>query len=758
MRRRSQQIALLLTVVLSGASGFLPLFAGLGYESALFAGLVLPALASSATALDVGQQQTTPLDAFERGVLSGLFVALAGFAMAILHGFRVGFCSVLGGAALFALGPGLGAVMGGVWGAVAGLVVARCEPRRFRRATTLGLALLGPAAGVLLSLWRFYSSPMVFAFDPFFGYFAGPLYDTVIDAVPGLVSYRLGSALTLTALFMLLSHCSWQHGRLQLTRPTRVSSVVLGSLAGVGSLAISVFGADLGHFSTCASIRAALGRGLSSERCELIYSGAILERDARALARECDAHVRQIEAYFAARGPERTVVYLFSSSEEKGRLTGAASTQIAKPWRSEIYIQASPYPHPVLGHELAHVIAGSFGGGPFRVAGPLGGLLPDPGRIEGVAVAASPSEVSDLNLQGWARAMLELDLLPPLERVFRLSFLGENSSKAYSVAGAFVAWFKERYGAHALRAWYGGESLPSLTGGKALAVLEREWRGSLASVQIEAEALESARARFDRPSIFGRRCPHVVDELEQEAAAKLDFNDHDGARESFERLLGLDPSHVRARIALGTCAVRQARFDEARRRYAEVAHDTSLPRLVRASAEEALADLELVLERPEQANQHYARIAHFLLDEDHVRTLEIKRLAGAPLARNAIANLLIGGVRFGPSWDVAGVKLGEWSASLPTDGVADYLIGKNLYLRGRWQEAATHLDRALGREISTPYARREALRVRTVLACAMNDHELARQTEQRWRAEPGIALARLEGMARFMRRCVPDAH
>ena len=37
---------------------------------------------------------------------------------------------------------------------------------------------------------------------------------------------------------------------------------------------------------------------------------------------------------------------------------GAADTYIAKPWRREVYVQAAGYPHPVLGHELMHVLAG----------------------------------------------------------------------------------------------------------------------------------------------------------------------------------------------------------------------------------------------------------------------------------------------------------------------------------------------------------------------------------------------------------------
>ena len=59
------------------------------------------------------------------------------------------------------------------------------------------LALLAPIGGILLSLLRFYCSPMVFAFDPFFGYFSGTLYDTRVDAGVSLWTYRVGSLLEL---------------------------------------------------------------------------------------------------------------------------------------------------------------------------------------------------------------------------------------------------------------------------------------------------------------------------------------------------------------------------------------------------------------------------------------------------------------------------------------------------------------------------------------------------------------------------------
>src|SRR6185369_12356527 len=117
------------------------------------------------------------------------------------------------------------------------------------------------------------------------------------------------------------------------------------------------------------------------------------------------------------------------------RFMGASSTYIAKPWRAEVYVQRAAYPHPVLGHELAHVVAGSFGRGPFRIAGAVGGLLPNPGLIEGIAVAAAPDD-EELEGAQWARAMMDIGILPDMEHVFSLGFLGDASSKSYTLAGA----------------------------------------------------------------------------------------------------------------------------------------------------------------------------------------------------------------------------------------------------------------------------------------------------------------------------------
>ncbi|HEY2513500.1 MAG TPA: hypothetical protein VGI39_21680, partial [Polyangiaceae bacterium] len=203
-RSPSQRRAALVAGVLLLAIGFLPLFGGPGYEQALAAGLILPAAAAMATALDVARSgaEASPLSLVARGVASGLALAALGFATALVQGVRVGFCDLPGGARGYALTAAAGAVLGGAWGAVVGELARRAKRKRL--AAVLG-ALAAPLGSVIVSLLRFYGSPMIFAFDPFVGYFSGTLYDTVIDAGLPLLTYRLGSACTLGALLLVAS-------------------------------------------------------------------------------------------------------------------------------------------------------------------------------------------------------------------------------------------------------------------------------------------------------------------------------------------------------------------------------------------------------------------------------------------------------------------------------------------------------------------------------------------------------------------------
>jgi tetratricopeptide (TPR) repeat protein len=759
LRSRAERGALLAAAILLLGIGFVPQFGGPGYESALAGGLVLPSIAAIGTALCVVRARSA-FDALGRGVALGAVLAALGVLVATLHGLRVGFCDAALGYELWLTGPAPGAVLGGAWGAAAGLLGAR-----YRRARLLSvlLALLGPLGCIAIGFGRFYTSPMVFGFDPFVGYFAGPLYDTVVDPGVRLISYRIGSLCSLIAATVLALHLERDEARLRLAWRGRPGVVAAGALAGLTSLGITLSGAKLGHWSTTASIEAALGRSLGTGRCQVVYSAGVPRADAARVADECVAHLHEVERYLGARGPEHVKVFLFASDAEKGAFMGASHTYIAKPWRGELYIQAAGFPHPTLGHELAHVVSGSFGPGPFHVAGPLRGLIPDPGRIEGIAVAASPGEDDDFTLLEWSRALLELKLLPEMDAIFRLGFLAKAHNTAYTVAGAFVSWLHERYGAAVVRDWYSGRPLESLTGGKSLAALDREFRADLQRLELRPELLAMAKARFDRPSIFGRICPRRIDRDLGMAEARLAAGDTVGAREALRELLEIDDRNPRARLDLAQCDVREGDLNAAIARYRALASDPRLSVLERASALEARGDVEVMAGHPGPALEAYAAVAKLDADADRQRTLELKGLMATSSASTGLRELLIGDPKLGPSWDVAAPRLGAEAFS--GDPLSQYLVGRNLWLHGRAVAALGYLDATLDDNPVPPRSSayswpppisvvREARRLRIIVACSERlPRERAKLDAQMLREDPGLPAAKKDAISRFARRC-----
>ncbi len=755
------RVTLAVTGLVLGATGFLPLFGGPGYESALVAGALLPSSAAVCTVLVLLQasrrepgRSTESRAALGFGIAVGALLAAVSVVVALLHGLRVGFCDLMGGLWLMLLAPGFGAVMGGAWGALAALWTLGAESRRPRNVGVL-LALAGPVAGIALSLWRFFDSPVVFAFDPFFGYFAGPLYDTVIDPIDRLASYRAGSLATLLAAWALSGLVVLRGSKLVFRRPLRWGQTLAGVAAAGLSVLLASLAPALGHNVSNAAILQVLARTERHGRCDVRYDPSISKEYVRLLARDCEAHLSGLERYFEIKAPERVRVLLFANTGQKGRLMGAANTFIAKPWRNEVYLQQSSYPHPVLRHELAHVIAGRFGQGPFEVAGALGGWLPDPGRIEGFAEAAAPREDSDFSVTEWAAAMARAGLLPPLEHVFQLSFLGQNASTAYTAAGAFVVWLRSQYGPRVLTAWYRGAPLHELTRGKSLQQLDAEFRKHLAQVEISSRLQVAAQARFSMPSIFGRRCPHAVDAAFGRAQTLMGALDIEGAEAAYREVLNLDPNHVGARLGLGTCAFRRSNAAAAIRAYRAVAEDGRLALGNRLGAREAIADTEFLQGRREAAREMYSALLGESASEDHRRTLEVKRLAtAAPAAeRDALRALLLGSFRQPPSWDTAAPLLGAWRERDPNDGLASYLLARNLFNRALTDSSAQYLDESLSRELALPSVRREALRLRVIVGCARLEQPAVRRSLQSYLGQPELTAQQRDSALAIASRC-----
>jgi hypothetical protein len=536
-----------------------------------------------------------------------------------------------------------------------------------------------------------------------------------------------------------------------------VSRLALGLALATVSLGITAKGEALGHWSTASSIAKSLGGTKSGPRCTVVYPSSERDEIGKVLLADCEEELASVEKTLGARGPERLTAFFFADAAQKKTLMGAADTYIAKPWRSEVYLQMHAYPHPILGHEIAHVVAGGFGRGPFGIAGAAGGLWPNPGLIEGIAVAASPDD-DDLTDAQWARAMLDLSMLPPTQRIFSFGFLGESAAKSYTVAGAFVDWVITTYGAEKVRAWYGGASIEALTG-KTWPELDAAFQVSLARYTLSPEAQAVARARFGRPSVFGRRCPHVVDGLRKEADKCKDANQIERALSLYDEVLAKDEHDWSARFARGSTELRFADAREGKSELARLSAEEDTPKPWKDRAEEALADADFLDGRYEASAERYRRVAAGTIDEDFARTLEVKALgAELPDARAPVEDLLLSAKKHPTDMIVAAVELGAWSRA-SHQPLADYLIGRNLATRGWFLLASIYLDRVLEEGAPTPRIERETLRQRAICACALRDRATLARIRERVVSDQGpfagTAGGRRDGVLRLIDRCAP---
>jgi len=761
-RYRGPLIAVGVVFVVLARVGFISLFGGLGYEYSLAAGLVVPGVTAvwTAVAVATARRERQPMASVLGGLGRGALLAGVAIGIGLLHGLRAGICDLWGGLGGFLLGPGIGALVGGTWGAFAG-ELARARKRR--RTIAVALALIGPLGGAAISVWRFYSSPMIFAFDPFVGYFSGTLYDTVVDAGPALLWYRAGS-IAVIAGALLVASLVRRNGGLSLA-PVRD-----GSFWTRAALAAFLFGArlvelgvgdHLGHWSTSASIARELGGLRHGARCDVVYPESLRDDEVALLVKDCDEQIAADEKTLGTAGPKRITAFFFRDAAEKRRLMGAADTYIAKPWREEVYLQMASYPHPVLGHEIAHVVAGSFGRGPFHIAGSLGGLVPNPGLIEGVAVATSPDddELTDLE---WAAAMKRRGKLPPMSHVFSFGFLGDSASKSYTLAGAFVRWVMTTKGSAAVRAWYGGESLEKIFG-KSFGAIDADFRASLDAIQLPPAAEAYVASKFERPSVFQRKCPHVVDALRKDADKCRESEQIDRARGLYDKALGLDPNEQHALLARGVMEMRSGDAERGRREVTALATDEKQPLAVRNKAREALADDALLAGDTERAASEYADLAGLTPDEDAARTLEVKAIAARdPDARLAVTTLLISAPGKRPADPaLAGEMLGEWRGKGGSP-LATYLLGKSEIARGYYDLAAKDFQAVLDAPQSpelTPRIRREALRQRAIAACARGDAEAIAKVRALATDPDGVyagsAGGRRESVLRLLDRCAP---
>jgi hypothetical protein len=369
----------------------------------------------------------------------------------------------------------------------------------------------------------------------------------------------------------------------------------------------------------------------------------------------------------------------------------------------------------VLGHELAHVVTGEFGAGPLRIAGIFGGLLPDPGRIEGFAEAASPRESSEGTLHQWTAAMRRLELLPPLQSLFQLSFLQASAARSYSASGSFVDYVHEKYGPVVLRQWYGGGDLPNLAR-RSFAEMETDWHAFLDGIEVPADVMEIARPRFSRPGVFERRCPHAVDRALSAAGSYCPVQE-EKARGYAETAIKLDPTKLDVELSMARCAWYASDPARAQKQLTSLAADEKrFEPGARRAALEFSADIAWQQGKTEEAKLGYEKAAALTFRQDDARQLDVKLWA---LSQPATVQTPLR-VLLAPKYQeevLPQVAVANWAVHGPHQDVARYLLARLATRDSAHRQEGEFLDELDVEKLPLASLQREAHRMKLLHAC-----------------------------------------
>ncbi len=692
-----------------------PLFAVMGPELALVLGLVLPPFAAGTSARILVAARLAPTASTARTLIArAVGVSLVGLAIpmlaAAISGLVRGFCDPWQGALFMLLGPCAGVPLA----ALAGLLAATLAERP--RVATL-LAVLVPLGSIAIGLWRFVDTPAIFAYATFVGYFPGSLYDAEISIEAPYWTLRLASLVLAVAVGLALE--TGFDGRVLLLRRLASARGALVLVLAIGLLIVEAHGPELGHRSTSASIAAELGGRLDGERCTVIVPRELVRGQAERLRDDCDFRVARAEQVLGVTQRARVTAFFFRDTDEKRRLMGASNTYIAKPWRNEVYLQLGGWPHPVLFHEIVHVVAGNVGRGPFRVSGGIGGLLPSAGIVEGVAVAVAWDEREDLTPHQWARALVEVGHAPSIAETEGLGFLLQPASRAYTASGSFVRWILETRGNAAVRRLYRTGSYEEALE-MPLSQAEGEWRAFLETVPLPPYAVPMARLRFERPAIFGQICPHAIAGLSVELGGALASGDDARALEHCAAILALDEGQASIRALRAGALAREGRLEDAQAELAALIGPPAAATPVIVRAREGLADAYWQRGELARARALFEENLTVPQAEDAQRQIEVRLYAlerGGEVSE-ALRELLAPDA--GETHDAA-TQLAALARLDEVDegGLARYLVARQLFARERFELVLPLLERANERRLPSESIVREAERMRAITLYAL---------------------------------------
>jgi tetratricopeptide (TPR) repeat protein len=332
------------------------------------------------------------------------------------------------------------------------------------------------------------------------------------------------------------------------------------------------------------------------------------------------------------------------------------------------------------------------------------------------------------------------------------SFFGINAGQAYNVAGSFCRFLYDTRGAEKLERLYraaGADESWREIYGVDFASLRDEWLRVIDAQTVPAAERAVALERLKRPSVFRRPCAHAQALRKVAARAAAQAGDRGRALAEWDAVCADDDSaenaleRAEAIVAAGDYVRAAAELERLDKRVDEV---------TRARLLMLRGDVDVL----RGATPDYDALAALPLEESVARLATVKRDVSKwppSEARTAILQILAApaGTRDAALDLVTLQKLAD--AGGEHTALLDYLLGRQLYGRGRFADAADALGRSLAGPLPDGRFIREAVRMRGAALFRLGKRAEAREIFQAISFDPNAPEgARLDAKV-WVARC-----
>lgn len=690
MRRRLLTWTLLLGLA-SALLAFVPGFDVLSFYFCLPVALLVGMASGGVAVTTVAEARTmghTVLVGWIRSLKAAGALLTVPLLVIGINSFRVEPCDLGYGLWFYILGPVLSGLVGAVSGSFLGTMIARQNRAllAFYALFVVTFALDGP---------NLYWEPAVFFFNPFLGYYPGPIYDDRIDVSSAYLWFRILCLSGVGGLASLAWAVKGPDFRFRLSRRLWPWAALVLSIGAFSALRIQ--SGDLGFIVDRGRVEEELSGSASNKLCRIHHDTGISPDTVRRLLEDCSFRHRQAADFFGLQPGEPVRLYLYRDAEQKARLMGTGQVEVAKPWLGEVHLLVTIPGDHVLGHEIAHVVAGRLARSPFGVPTRFG-IVPDMALVEGLAVACafasdgpSPHEWS-LAMSRSGVAADPADLLGPT------AFLTSHPGRAYTVAGSFVRFIGEAFGTAAIQGLAAGQGLEEATGMDVPSLSARwlEYIESRAGKGVDSDLVNRASGRFSGPGVLGRRCPVDTARLVDRARSALESGRLEEARTCLQEARGYDPDNrafLRAMARLQGLAGDGEEVREIVTVLAIPGNQTARPVVPDLlAAADALSFLAFSRNEtvPSEARAHLEEAAALVGGGPRGRSIRARLSVAAldPDAAREVFQVLTGRA------DNPAVSLASAASMEPDSPMIHYLLGKALVGGGEYGLAVDHLRTA----------------------------------------------------------------